>query len=75
MAEAERWKKWQAILAEKKKYISKSTRRAKVELRAALDAAGQVSDSLLTLLQPAAVVLSLKRPGIASGLLLWAWDI
>jgi len=42
LAEADRWRKWQAIITSKNKFIAKAKRRAAVELRSALDAAGQV---------------------------------
>jgi len=42
LAEADRWRKWQLILNEKKRMIAKALRRSKLELRTALDAAGQV---------------------------------
>jgi hypothetical protein len=42
LAEADRWRRWQAIITSKNKYIAKAKRRADVELRSALDTAGQV---------------------------------
>ena len=42
LAEADRWRKWQAIITSKGKFIAKAKRRAEVELRSALDTAGQV---------------------------------
>lgn len=42
LAEANRWRKWQEIINSKGKFIAKAKRRADVELRSALDAAGQV---------------------------------
>lgn len=42
LAEAKRWRAWQVELNKKKKAIAAATRRAEMELSAALDAAGQV---------------------------------
>ena len=42
MAEAERYREWQKILAAKRVHLSAARRRARKELAAALDAAGQV---------------------------------
>jgi len=42
LAEAERWRKWQAEIRVRKAFITQAKRRAEEELRKAMDAAGQV---------------------------------